>query len=200
MAFGSVFFVSRAIARDSESPQRAPQQIWCQKNATFSSCPFWYISTQSLTVLSACLARLVEVMAICHHEAAVHQASAVAMTRLAEQTLVLEASPCVRWSAVLPWGRRRLLQRSVVPQGHRWETMACCSWPTAFAERAVIARREWPIRFDTICRETPFCKACMVAPWRTPLGTRWGHAVMSACVMTATTRCQAVVRDQDHND
>src|SRR5215831_8718035 len=49
MAFGSVFFVSRAIARDSESPWRAPQQIWCQKNATFSSCPFWCISTQSLT-------------------------------------------------------------------------------------------------------------------------------------------------------
>src|SRR4030095_1933829 len=48
-ALGSVFFVSRAIARDSESPQRAPQQLWCQKNATFSSCPFWYISTQSLT-------------------------------------------------------------------------------------------------------------------------------------------------------
>jgi hypothetical protein len=39
------------------------------------------------------LACLVEVMAICHHEAAaVHQASAVAMSRLAEQTLVLERS------------------------------------------------------------------------------------------------------------
>ena len=37
------------------------------------------------------VARLVEVMAICHHEAAaVHQASAVAMSCLAEQTLVLE--------------------------------------------------------------------------------------------------------------
>jgi hypothetical protein len=36
------------------------------------------------------MARLVDVMAICHHEAAVRQASAVAMTRLAEQTLVLE--------------------------------------------------------------------------------------------------------------
>src|SRR5215471_12261464 len=48
-AFGSVFFVSRAMARGSESPRRAPQQIRCQKIATFSSCPFWYISTQSLT-------------------------------------------------------------------------------------------------------------------------------------------------------
>ena len=49
MAFGSVFFVSRAVARDSETLRRVPQQIWCQKNATFSSCPFWYIYTQSLT-------------------------------------------------------------------------------------------------------------------------------------------------------
>jgi len=37
------------MARDSKFLRRAPQQIWCQKNATFSSCPFWYISTQSLT-------------------------------------------------------------------------------------------------------------------------------------------------------
>src|SRR5262249_2506031 len=49
MAFGSVFFVSRAVARGSETLKRVPQQIWCQKNATFSSCPFWYIYTQSLT-------------------------------------------------------------------------------------------------------------------------------------------------------
>src|SRR5215831_6520423 len=49
MAFGSVFFVSRAVARGSETLRRVPQQIWCQKNATFSSCPFWYIYTQSLT-------------------------------------------------------------------------------------------------------------------------------------------------------
>jgi hypothetical protein len=44
-----------------------------------------------IDVLSACMARLVEVRAICHHEAAaMHRASAVAMTCLAEQTLVLE--------------------------------------------------------------------------------------------------------------
>jgi hypothetical protein len=44
-----------------------------------------------IDVLSACMARLVEVIAICHHEAAaVHQASAVAMSCLAEQTLALE--------------------------------------------------------------------------------------------------------------
>src|SRR5215813_9860556 len=51
MAFGSVFFVSRAVARGSETLKRVPQQIWCQKNATFSSCPFWYIYTQSLTTM-----------------------------------------------------------------------------------------------------------------------------------------------------
>src|SRR5262249_51147652 len=49
MPFGSVFFVSRAVARGSEILRRVPQQIWCQKNTTFSSCPFWYIYTQSLT-------------------------------------------------------------------------------------------------------------------------------------------------------
>src|SRR5215471_658215 len=49
MAFGSVFFVSRAVVRGSEILRRVPQQIWCQKNATFSSCPSWYIYTQSLT-------------------------------------------------------------------------------------------------------------------------------------------------------
>lgn len=38
------------MARGSESPRRAPQQIRCQKIATLSSCPFWYISTQSLTL------------------------------------------------------------------------------------------------------------------------------------------------------
>jgi hypothetical protein len=44
-----------------------------------------------IDVLLACMARLVEVMAICHHvAAAVHQESAVAMTRLTERTLVLE--------------------------------------------------------------------------------------------------------------
>src|SRR6516164_1147753 len=48
-AFWSMFFVSRAVVRGSEAPRRVPRQIWCQKNATFSSCPFWYISTQSLT-------------------------------------------------------------------------------------------------------------------------------------------------------
>src|SRR5262245_39031979 len=54
MAFGSVFFVSRAVARGSETLRRVPQQIWCQKNATFSSCPFWYIYTQSLTGCRVC--------------------------------------------------------------------------------------------------------------------------------------------------
>src|SRR5215470_867924 len=49
-AFGSVFFVSRAVVRGSEILRRVPQQIWCQKNTTFSSCPFWYIYTQSLTL------------------------------------------------------------------------------------------------------------------------------------------------------
>jgi hypothetical protein len=44
-----------------------------------------------IDVLSACMVRLVEVMAICHHEAAaVHRVSAVAMSCLGEQTLVLE--------------------------------------------------------------------------------------------------------------
>src|SRR5215471_10663711 len=50
MAFGSVFFVSRAVVRGSEILRRVPRQIWCQKNATFSSCPSWYIYTQSLTL------------------------------------------------------------------------------------------------------------------------------------------------------
>jgi hypothetical protein len=36
------------------------------------------------------MTHLVEVMAICHREAAAHQVSAVTMTWLAEQTLVLE--------------------------------------------------------------------------------------------------------------
>src|SRR5262249_41841647 len=53
MAFGPVFFVSRAVVRGSEILRRVPQQIWCQKNATFSSCPSWYIYTQSLTLAGA---------------------------------------------------------------------------------------------------------------------------------------------------
>ena len=46
---------------------------------------------ETLRQMDTHMSRLVEVMAICHHEAAAaHQASAVAMSRLAEQTLVLE--------------------------------------------------------------------------------------------------------------
>ena len=46
---------------------------------------------ETLRQMDTHMARLVEVMAICHHEAAAaHQASAVAMSRLAEQNLILE--------------------------------------------------------------------------------------------------------------
>ena len=60
------------------------------------------------------------------------------------------------------------------------------------------ARREWPISFATLGRGTPLGKACMVSRWRRPLGTWCGPAVMSACLMTAITCRQAVVRDKDH--
>jgi hypothetical protein len=145
------------------------------------------------------MARLVAVVVLCHHEAAaVHQASVVAMTSLAKRTLVLERT------------LRQVVCRITMGTPPTASEVRSTSGPQAGGTGLLLltdsvrresrhTRGEWSISCETLGRGTPICTACMVSPWRRPLGTRWGPTVMSACVMTATTRRQAVVRDQDHN-
>jgi hypothetical protein len=126
-----------------------------------------------VTVGALCaVARLVEVMAICHHEAAaVHQANAVAMSCLAEQTLALERT------------LRQVVCRITMGTPPTPAEVRSTSGPQAGGDglrlladsvrrESCHTRREWPISCETLGRGTLFCTACMVSPWHRPLGTR----------------------------
>jgi hypothetical protein len=105
-----------------------------------------------IDVLSACMSRLVKVMAICHHEAAAaYQASAVAISRLAEQTLVLERT------------LRQMVCRITMRTPPTPSEVHSTSGPQAGGDGLLLltdsvrresrhTRREWLISFETLGR------------------------------------------------
>ena len=114
------------------------------------------------------ISRLVKVMAVCHHEAAVHQAHAVVRSRLAEQTLVLERTlPQVVWCITMGTPTSSEVR---TPQDHRRGGEGVLLVANRVRREGRHARREWPISFATLGRGTPIGKACLVSLWRRPLG------------------------------
>ena len=115
------------------------------------------------------ISRLVKVMAVCHHEAAVHQAHAVVISRLAEQTLVLERTlPQVVWGITMGTPTSSEVRTT---QDHRRGARVCCSWPTGFAERAVMPGESGPSPLRPSAGEHPSARHA----WCHDGGGPWGH-------------------------